>query len=104
MSYKISIRIPDNLYEKIKLEAKTYGYKGISSYIITLLEKKNVTEIKGGKELASAIFQFIRIADNMVESKERKTDLCQCYDLLMIKIEELKNSVESLNTQTGIKQ
>ena len=56
MSKKITIRIPTNLLEILQEESSRFGYKSVSSYIVRILEKRTVTEISGGAELAKAIF------------------------------------------------
>ncbi len=88
MSKKITIRIPTNLLEILQEESSRFGYKSVSSYIVRILEKRTVTEISGGAELAKAIFCLLN-SQNASENGEREKEICQLSGSLMTGIAHL---------------
>lgn len=95
MSKKISVRLPDRVYEELCSECLSYGFRGISSYIITLLERRKVVEIEGGTELATAISKLMQTRSDSDEFRKAREDVCRCFAMLMTEIEALKNCQES---------
>lgn len=88
MSRKITIRIPSNLLEVLQEESSRFGYKSVSSYIVRILEKRTVTEISGGAELAKAIFCLLN-SQNASDNEEREKEICQLSGSLMTGIAQL---------------
>lgn len=95
MTRKLTIRIESSLYEKLWKECQRYGYRSLSSYICKLLQEQKLIEIAGGHELTTAIHQVKMLAINDQRLRERREELCQLFDLLMIEIEKLRSCVES---------
>ena len=88
MSKKVTIRIPSDLYEDLQEESFRFGYRGVSGYIVRILEKRIITEISGGAELAKAIFSLLTSKNNF-EKEGKEKEICQSLGSLMTKIERL---------------
>ena len=86
-SKKFSITIPNDLYYVLNDEQKRYGYRSLSAYINTLLEKRSVTEIADGAELVSVMHQLRQTLERK-ECTEEVDKLCHCLDTLMTIIVE----------------
>lgn len=95
---KVSFRIDETLYVKLKDESNRFGYRSFSAYIITILEQRKIVEIEGGSQLAMAIFELTKIKGNEGRLVEVTEQICQLFDSLMIETEELKNLQNSVNT------
>lgn len=95
MSKKISIRIPEELNEKLSIEWQKYGYRSLSAYIVARLEKGTVVEIEGSRELAKALFQMIKVCQSNICARRRVE--CPSLSSLMTKIEELIVCIKSLD-------
>lgn len=103
MSKKVSVRLPDHLAEQLRAESILYGYRGLSAYIITLLEKRKIIEIAGGADLAAAISRLMQMPICACEFEEGRDEICRCFALLMTEIETLQNYLESsdMPAETG---
>ena len=95
---KVSFRIDETLYIKLKDETKRFGYRSFSAYITTILEHRKILEIEGGSQLALAIFELLKAKENEIHLEEVTERICQLFDSLMIEIEELKALPNSANT------
>lgn len=102
MSKKLTIHIDDELYNDLQAECKRFGYRSMSAYINKMLKQRKIVEIAHGSELASVIHQIKTLVTGDNRLIERREKLCQSYGSLMIEIEQLRNCVESLNTQSGM--
>lgn len=98
MSIKVTVRIDEELHDKLTDEYKRFGYRSLNAYVCKLLKHRKVIEVSYGDEVASIIHQIRTCIDNPRIS-ERGRLLCRSYDLLMTEIEKLRNCVESSNTQ-----
>ena len=95
MSKKISLRIPEELYERLSLEWQKFGYRSLNAFVVARLEKETVIEIEGGRELAKALFQMSGICHQ--NACGRRREKCPSLDLLMIRIERLIDCIKSSN-------
>lgn len=95
MKRKLTIRVIPSLYDRLWEEYQRYGYRSLSAYVCKLLKERQIIEISGGNELASAIHKIQALAANEIWTKKRREELCQLYDSLMIEIERLRSCVES---------
>lgn len=90
MSRKISVRIQEEIYQQLLEESQRFGYRGVSSYIVVLLEQRKVVEIAGGTRLAESIFSYLK-EENPNKRREGKDEICHLLGQLMIEIEQLEH-------------
>ena len=88
VAYQKSAVINCGGYEDLQEESFRFGYRGVSGYIVRILEKRIITEISGGAELAKAIFSLLTSKNNF-EKEGKEKEICQLLGSLMTKIERL---------------
>lgn len=92
---KVTIRIEEQMYERLENETKKFGYRSLNSYIGAILSKRILVEVSGGCDLANIMHQIRSLNCEDPNLVERRVRLCQLYDSLMTAIETMRSCIES---------